>query len=440
MCDLLRTKQGIALATAQTTRQAAAKVTPQATTQATSQARAQATPFALSLSKGAGGKRASTASAQTEFNRRINTLRRGHPHLFWSLLLVLLLLVPAAAAASPFGPSPGAETVELSLMDRASAWILQTQRDLHRRLTTVLHELDEAPAVRTAAALIIASFLYGIFHAAGPGHGKAVISTYLLTHRQSLARGIWLSTAASLMQGVTAIGAVLILIGILGWLARDTMGQVRSLELASFLLVALLGIWLVWRGLRSIWRLHRDARDAAQAHADPAAVPSGMAGGPVPKTGAFTPVGGGNQLALRGLQPAPGLHQHGPDCGCGTPHHVNPNQRGPWYATVLAVGIRPCSGAVLVMAVSYMLGIWLAGVAAVLAMSLGTAITVSVLATLAVQARDWSRRLLQPTPLSRLQYAGPLVGIAGGLVIFFVGWTLFQGTLAVAPVRHPLGL
>jgi nickel/cobalt transporter (NicO) family protein len=359
--------------------------------------------------------------------------------LLWALVLLVLLVAPPTTAASPFAPPTGAETVESSLIDRASLWILQTQRDLHRRLTTVLHELDDAPAARTAAALIIASFLYGIFHAAGPGHGKAVISTYLLTHRQSLARGIWLSTAASLMQGVTAIGAVLILIGVLGWLARDTMGQVRNLELASFLLVALLGLWLAWRGLRSIWRLRRQARVAPTNTARGPALPPGTAGGVVPAAPAFTPVKQADP-AIRGLQPVPGTHRHGSDCGCGTPHHVNPNQRGPWYATVLAVGIRPCSGAVLVMAVSYMLGIWLAGVVAVLAMSVGTAITVSVLAILAVQARDWTRRLLRPTPLSGLMYAPPLVGIAGGLVIFFVGWTLFQGSLAVAPVRHPLGL
>ncbi|MFO8153357.1 nickel/cobalt transporter [Thioalkalivibrio sp.] len=365
---------------------------------------------------------------------RRTTPARGRFNLLGSVLLLAalaLLLAPTVAASSPFAPAPASEAAEPGLMDRASAWILQTQRNLHRQLTTVLHELDEAPTARTAAVLVIASFLYGIFHAAGPGHGKAVISTYLLTHRQSLGRGIWLSTAASLMQGVTAIAAVLILIGVLGWLARDTMGQVRALELASFLLVALLGLWLVWRGLRSIWRLHRERPGLSAAPAEAVAVPTARS---------LTPVVQADAPAILGPRPAPGGHGQGPDCGCGSPHHVNPNQGGPWYATVFAVGIRPCSGAVLVMAVSYMLGIWLAGLAAVLAMSLGTAITVSVLAILAVQARDWTRRLLRPTPLSGLRYAGPAVGIAGGAVIFFLGWTLFQGTLAVAPVRHPLGL
>ena len=365
----------------------------------------------------------------------------ANPLRVLALLVVLaLLLAPATVAANPFAPATSAEPVELSLIDRASAWILQTQRDLHRRLTTVLHELDETPTARTAAALIIASFLYGIFHAAGPGHGKAVISTYLLTHRQSLGRGIWLSTAASLMQGVTAIAAVLILIGALGWLARDTMGQVRYLELASFLLVALLGVWLIWRGLRGIWRLRRQRGESAEATAGKRGTPAAAANSGNRPAPLFVPVGPDPQRTLLAPQNAPALHPHGADCGCGTPHHVNPNQRGTWYATVLAVGIRPCSGAVLVMAVSLLLGIWIAGVAAVMAMSLGTAITVSILAILAVQARDLAQRLLRPTPLGALRYAGPVVGIVGGLIIFLIGWTLFQGTLAVAPVRHPLGL
>lgn len=367
----------------------------------------------------------------------------GWPSLF---LLLILLIWPAASAANPFGSAQPVEGhAESTLVERASTWILQTQRDLHRRLTMALHQLDDAPTIRTAAALIIASFLYGIFHAAGPGHGKAVISTYLLTNRQSLGRGIWLSTAASLLQGVTAIVAVVLLIGVLGWLARDTMGQVRNLELASFLLVALLGLWLIGRGLRALWRLRREARRPQP----PAAPTIGTLASqtnqePIKTAGSFTRVSdsgsGATSGALLRVRPHGQGHSHSADCGCGTPHHVDPNQRGPWFATVFAVGIRPCSGAVLVMAVSYLLGIWMAGIAAVLAMSLGTAITVSILAILAVQARDWTRRALRPTRLAGLRYAGPLVGMVGGTVIFLIGWTLFQGTLAVQPMRHPLGL
>lgn len=356
------------------------------------------------------------------------------PWLAVLLALFLFLCAPIAMAEDPFG-TPGADPAEsASPIERASTWILQTQRDLHRRLTLALHQLDSAPTARTAGVLILASFLYGVFHAAGPGHGKAVISAYLITHPQTLRRGIGLSFAASMMQGVTAIGTVLILTVLLGWLARDALGQVRGLELASFLLVTLLGVWLVLRGLRSAWRIWRTPRDepvvaTIEAQQHPHVEPE-------PSQAMFRRVEQNpNAVSVLGSD-----HVHTSDCGCGTPHHVDPNQRGPWLATVLAVGIRPCSGAVLVMAVSLLLGIWMAGVAAVLAMSLGTALTVSVLAILAVKARDWSVRMLQPTGLSRLRYAGAVAGILGGGVIALLGWTLFQGTLMIEPVLHPLGL
>ena len=349
------------------------------------------------------------------------------------LALFLLLCAPVAMADDPFGALDADPAEWASPVERASAWILQTQRDLHRRLTLALHRLDTAPTARTAGILILASFLYGVFHAAGPGHGKAVISAYLITHPQTLRRGIGLSFAASMMQGVTAIGAVLILTGLLGWLARDALGQVRGLELASFLLVTLLGVWLVLRGLRSAWRIRRSPRDPAVGSGEP---PRQEHTGSGPAQALFRRVER-NPNAAALLDPH---HVHTPDCGCGTPHHVDPNQRGPWLATVLAVGIRPCSGAVLVMAVSLLLGIWMAGVGAVLAMSLGTALTVSVLAILAVKARDWAVRVLQPTRLSHLRYAGAVAGILGGGVIAWLGWTLFQGTLMAEPLQHPLGL
>ncbi len=296
-------------------------------------------------------------------------------------------------------------------LERLTGWMLQTQRQLHRSLTEGLHALRDGPTAHTAGALILVSLLYGIFHAAGPGHGKAVISAYLLTQPQNLRRGILLSTVSAMAQGVTAIVLVGVLIGLFGWLARDTLGQVRTLEIASFALVALLGLWLMARALRHAWRLHRAHRAA--------------------------PVHGHDHEHVHTHGHG---HEHDAHCGCGTPHHVDPNHRGTWWGTVLAVGIRPCSGAVLIMAVSAALGLAWAGVAAVLAMSLGTAATVSVLATLAVSARDWTRRWLGPTRMGRLTYIGPALGLAGGGVIALIGLSLVLGAIAYQPVAHPLGI
>ena len=104
---------------------------------------------------------------------------------------------------------------------------------------------------------------------------------------------------------------------------------------------------------------------------------------------------------------------------------------------VASIGLRPCSGAVLVLLVAYSLDLRWAGVAAVLAMSLGTAITVSLLATLTVYARQSALRLatLIPEREARFAVALDLVGVLGGLVILTAGILMLQAALSVP--AHP---
>lgn len=105
---------------------------------------------------------------------------------------------------------------------------------------------------------------------------------------------------------------------------------------------------------------------------------------------------------------------------------------------MLSIGIRPCSGAVLVLVVAYSMGLRLTGMAAVLAMSIGTAITVGILASLSVFARDAARRLAarMPEHAGGLSLAAEAVAVLGGLTILVLGLLLLQGALS-APV-HPL--
>jgi nickel/cobalt exporter len=361
--------------------------------------------------------------------------RRSHWQLSWLIPVLILLacvLLPTAAAM-PTPERQSSTVVESHApgpIASISIWVLEKQRQLHRQLTEALHAVDDSQYLTASGWLILVSFLYGIFHAAGPGHGKAVISAYLLTHRENLRRGILLSVSASMLQGVTAIVLVLGFLGILGWLARETMAQVRVLEMASFFLVGLLGVWLMLRGLRGILAYFIRPKPQLQTEGSAARFK------PLPQTtsanGILSP---GRQPAyLARATPAAAV------CGCGHNHFAPPTASGAWWPTVFAVGIRPCAGAVLVLSVAFMLGIWPIGVLAVLAMSTGTAITVATLSIIAVSARDLARSMVATSSAPIWTLAGPVIACLGGLVILWLGATLFLGAMAVTPTRHPLGL
>lgn len=275
---------------------------------------------------------------------------------------------------------------ELSL--QLVAW----QRDFHRALTLAITGLSGTPSPATWATLLGISFGYGVFHAAGPGHGKAVLTTYLLSQGGAHRRALALSFAASLLQGLVAIGLVVGLVHGLGWLTRQAMGSVAWVEQASFIMVALLGAWLCWRAIRQL-------RGSA-------AVPEAA------------PAGGHHR---------PHVHDADHAC-CGGHHHVDPQRAGDWRTaliTVVAIGIRPCSGGVLLLGAATLLDNFLVGVAAVLVMALGTALTVSALALASVFARGWAeQRLAARVTDHRI---GRLLGwaaLAGGLAIMALGVSL----------------
>ncbi|MDS1141396.1 nickel/cobalt transporter [Pusillimonas sp. SM2304] len=287
------------------------------------------------------------------------------------------------------------------------AWLMTTQAELHRQLAAAIRVVAQEGLAATWP-LIGISLLYGVFHAAGPGHGKAVIATYLGTSRTRLRRGLVLSIGSAIAQGVVAIVLVEVLASLLSYSLRRTQGAAAQLENISFALIAMLGaVWL----LRSARMLYKRWRQ--------------------PERSAGTLFSGGGKMQAY-CADCGGLHRL---AGA----HID--QPLTWRASVpivLAIGLRPCTGAILVLLVAYSLGLRWVGMAAVLAMSLGTAATVSLLATAAVSLRQGALRFFQRGAKPRLQtgVVFDVLGVIGGTTIFLLGIGLLQQGLKLA--SHPL--
>jgi ABC-type nickel/cobalt efflux system permease component RcnA len=137
-------------------------------------------------------------------------------------------------------------------------------------------------------------------------------------------------------------------------------------------------------------------------------------------------------------------HDHGPHHahhhhaeGEACDHMVDARQlAGPFswrkvMAVVLSVGIRPCTGAILVLVFALTQGVFWAGVAATFAMALGTAITVAVLATLALGSRELALKL-GGANAAWANAVWTSCAIGGAAVIFLFGTLLFLASLGPA--------
>ena len=310
--------------------------------------------------------------------------------------------------------------VEVSFWEDPVLWAREKQQAFYGRMSATLRQMKGSSPLAATWTLMLLSFGYGVFHAAGPGHGKAVISAWLLATENELKRGVLISFLSAIIQALTAIVLVSVLflvVASVGLTARNVAGVLES---ASYALIALLGGYLVWTALR----LLRPAKSIPATATAPAGVTTRQSIA-LHDFASFQP--------LR-KQAAAADHVHGPDCGCGHAHvPAAKDLRGDWsfpkaFSLAFAVGIRPCTGAILVLVFANGLGLYWAGVFSTFAMAVGTFITVSVIAAVAVYSKRLAARLMRGH--SRLlDWFGIGLRFAGGGAIAFLGTILFLGSL-----------
>ncbi len=328
------------------------------------------------------------------------------------LLAYILILgfISTALAQSSLGI--GANETQIVVQGPfANLWatINAYQQQFYRALTTALREMKTEP---TKLWLLVGmSFAYGVFHAAGPGHGKAVISSYMIANEVELKRGIMLSFMSAFMQGITAIIVVGAVYFVLRGTAISMSDATLALEAASYVLIILFGCWLLWKKTKS-WFMPKDHDKHSHDHDHDYAHKHD----------------GHDHHSHAHLA-------HGETCSsCGHAHMPDPKSlsgdltlRQAWSA-VIAVGLRPCSGAVIVLSFALLHNLYLGGILSVFAMSIGTAITVSILATLAVTAKNTAVRFANSDRAA--MRIGSTIEVFGAILIIVLGILLLGAVLS----------
>ena len=344
------------------------------------------------------------------------------------VLLVAGALDVAFAQTNPFGAPRGqAPAVP---MGGVLGWIFTKQAEFYRQFSGLIRA---AKSDGTAAwSLLGLAFVYGAFHAAGPGHGKAVISSYLVANEETWRRGVVLSFASALVQALVAVVIVGVAAALLNATAATMSKAVNMIETVSYGLIILIGLRLLWvkgRAFIATLRLLRSPKAVGAA---------------------VTPA----HLLERDDHDHHGHDHHAHDhahcshdhhhdhshhddhahAGCdhedhasawGHAHAPEPEElggAGGWrrgLSAVVAVGARPCSGAIILLVFALAQGLFWTGVAATFVMGIGTALTVAAIATIAVGAKSWAKHVAE----TRSGY-GMLAmrGIEVGAAVLIIGF------------------
>jgi nickel/cobalt exporter len=350
---------------------------------------------------------------------KIDMSRTVHPIVLTVPLIACTLCLGVHSAYAQFNPLG---SLHAPVVGGVTGWVLEKQALFYRALAGLIRSAKTDGFALWG--LLGISFAYGIFHAAGPGHGKAVISSYLFANEETWRRGITLSFAAAAMQSLTAVivvGVAAVLLGATAKLMGDT---VRVIEIVSYGLIVLLGARLLWvkgRGFIAALRALKaepeksksETHNHSQCNHEPAAGHSGAHCH--------------DHAHYHEEEPdiLPWGHAHGPE-----PQELS--GPGGWrrgLSAIVAVGIRPCSGAIILLVFALAQGLFWAGIVSTFVMGFGTGITVAAIATLAVGAKALAKRVASRPAGYADVFLRALEFAAAGLILAF-GALLLTGYMA----------
>lgn len=312
-------------------------------------------------------------------------------------------------------------------------WLLEQQRQVQGALAGAVRAI-KGGAPGAVSGLMLVCFAYGFLHAAGPGHGKLLIGGYGVARRVPLGRLAGLALISSLAQAAVAVALVYAVVAVLGF-GRDQAEGVADEVLAPLgtLMVAGVGLWLMWRGvsgLRGQARAAGHGRGVQNAHAH--GVAEDHAHGQTHHHAHGHAHGHSHHHHDHHDHHAQAHHAEVPCQTCGHAHGPTLEQLHHltgWrdtLALVAGIAMRPCSGALFLLILTWQLGIAAAGIAGAFAMGLGTASVTIAVAIMAVWAREGALASLPGQSIAR---ALPWFELLAGLAVAVVALSLLGASL-----------
>ncbi|OEF84818.1 nickel/cobalt transporter [Vibrio splendidus] len=315
---------------------------------------------------------------------------------------------------------------------------IQWQREINSELADLLYEAKSNPW-GAGSYLIGFSFIYGMLHSLGPGHGKVIVSTYLATHPTKAKASLVLTIVSAFLQALVAI----LLVSVLLWGFSASMRMVNDkanmFVSLSFALVSVVGALICWKTLKIIYTTFRKPKLKVKAittlaadTSSPITVQSPMA------LRSSVPAGSMMLTPSNALQPAEHTHSdhsHA-NCGCGHQHvadadSINKASTLREYAGIIVtIGVRPCTGAIMVLLFANMIGLYWMGVGSAFAMATGTAFTTSAIAIMTLTGKNLVKRYLaagNKNNSASLKAAGHYLQLFGGVLLVLIGLLLMSG-------------
>ena len=272
------------------------------------------------------------------------------------------------------------------------------QRSLNESLAEITRSLEGSKSLGGLLFVVLISLAYGMFHAAGPGHGKTIVSSYFLANDARLRHSVAIGYLIAAVHSLAALSVVLVLYYLIHGLFSSHIEQANHwIQLVTFAVIAVLGAFMLVGRIRGGGHHHlfglghehhdhdgHDDRGHGDGRDDAAVI------GP----------GAPAALSMRNL-----------------------------VGIAIPAGVIPCPGAVAVVLFALSLHMLAVSVLSVVSISLGMGVTISLTGALVILAKQGARKAIGAGREERDSRFRRVVEIGGAAVLFLFGLVFFLAQL-----------
>ncbi|HFU77659.1 MAG TPA: hypothetical protein ENK68_04060 [Epsilonproteobacteria bacterium] len=209
-------------------------------------------------------------------------------------------------------------------------------------MKAILQDIKKNNTVTSYFWLLFFSFVYGILHAIGPGHGKTLVSSYFLSDNRSVFKAFNISLLIGVVHTFSAFFLTVFIYFLLDFVFNSFITNVEYVaSKISAVVIILIALYLIYKKFKASKQI---------------------------KTMSFT--------------------SHNPNlstCGCHACHTKSED-----IGVILAAGIVPCPGTVTIFIFTFGLGIYYIGFLSAIFMSLGMSLIIFITAYLSINIRKKS--------------------------------------------------
>ena len=156
----------------------------------------------------------------------------------YGIILFVLCIMSGNLWANPFTSKK--DTPAPVRMEKTADFIVSRQAQLHTKLGDSIYEWTQTHSTQALWTIITLAFFYGIVHALGPGHRKTLVFSFYLTRQAPAWEPAVTSFILAGLHGITSLLLLLIFRNVSGALSAHTDSAVIYLEGFSFILLLLL--------------------------------------------------------------------------------------------------------------------------------------------------------------------------------------------------------